>query len=172
MATTTTAKKTAAKKTAAKKTTARKTTAKKTAAKKTAAKKTAATKTAAPTAASVTDDVQELVEDATKRFEESVDVAARFARDAAFVSLGTPFVIQDRIVERNFELVDYRTFLDQAKAKGEVQFEEIRSAIEPITDKFTQTVEPIVERIEENLPKQVKDVVDANRARMRELLPI
>ena len=157
-------------KTAAKKTTARKPAAKKTAARKPAAKKTATGQTASKQTAAFVADVNEFIDDASDRAEDAFETALRYAREAAYTYVGAGFVIQDRVAQRKFDRVDYRTFLDEAKTKGEAQLSEIQSKIEPIAAKFTQAVEPIVDRIEETLPKQVKDAVEANRDRVRDLL--
>jgi len=150
------------------KSTAKKTTAKRATSKK-AAKQPKAEQATTTTKGFVAD-VDGFIDETSDRVEDAIETAVRFARDAAHTYVGMGFVIRDRVSERKFELVDYRTFLDEAKVKGEAQLSEIQSKIEPISARFTQTVEPVAEFIESTLPHQVKDVIDSNRDRVRHLL--
>ena len=147
---------------ATKKSTAKKTTARK-AAPKASAKTTKATKTAAPksTVDTVVENVTDVVEGVTERAEDAFETAVRFAKDASYTSIGAGFVVQDRINERKFELIDYKTFLDEAKAKGHEQVADVQSFIEPIVD-----------RVEAQLPTPVRDVIVDGRERVSKLLSV
>lgn len=136
------------------------------------AKKAAASKTTAPTTTvdSVVSAVNKAFQDAQRNTEDVVEGAVRFSRDAAHVSIGAPFVVQQRIAGRNFEVVDYRTFLDEAKAEGSERVGELQELVEPMTARVTEVVDPITERIEAQLPTQVRTTLQDNRRRMRDLL--
>ena len=161
MATKKTAKKTATKASTA---TSAKQTATKTGAK--------AEQTSKSTVDTVVENLTEAVEDVTERTDEFVETAVRFARDAAHASIGAGLVVQDRVSQRKFELIDYRTFNDEAKAKGEERVNEVQDFFEPITKRVNETVEPITERIEAQLPTPVREAIVERRERMRELLAV
>lgn len=152
---------------------ATKQTAKKTSTTKTGAKQTGTTKTAPKsTVENAVDELTAAIGDTTERLEDAVELMVRFARDAAHTYVGAGFVIQDKLARRDFGLVDYQAFLDQAKAKGDEQIAEFQARIEPLTSKVNQAVEPITDLIETNLPKPVKDALDAGRDRVRDLLAV
>ncbi len=157
---------------ATKKTTAKKTTTKAKATAKTTAKK--ATKTAAPksTVDSVVENVTDVVEGVGERAEDAFETAVRFAKDASYTSIGAGFVVQDRLSQRKFELIDYKTFLDEAKAKGHEQVVEVQNFIEPIAERINERVEPITDRIEAQLPTQVRDAIVDGRERVSKLLSV
>lgn len=148
------------------KTTARKATPK--ASTKTTAKK------AAPksTVDSVVENVTDVVEGVTERAEDALETAVRFAKDASYTSIGAGFVVQDRINERKFELIDYKTFLDEAKTKGHEQVTEVQNFIEPIAARINERVEPITDRIEAQLPTPVREAIVDGRERVSKLLSV
>lgn len=160
---------------ATKKSTAKttKTTAKK-ATTKTSAKATSAKKTAAPksTVDSVVENVTDAVEGVTERAEDAFETAVRFAKDASYTSIGAGLVVQERVSQRKFEMIDYKTFLDEAKTKGHEQVVEVQNFIEPIAERINERVEPIAERIEAQLPTQVRDAIVDGRERMSKLLSV
>ncbi len=201
MATTTTtatttktaAKKVAAKKTAVKQTVAAKaTTAKKTAATKTAATKTAARKQVAP-AAKLTDqvadratavaaDVAEVTETA---YTELVDAARR----VAYISVGLPFVAQDRIADLDvkrfasfdftnmnvempsIDLAPLKAVLAEAEHIGQARVAEMQDRVDSMTAPVVKRVDAglnmVTEKLEAQLPEQVREFVAAGRKRVR-----
>jgi hypothetical protein len=209
MATTTTtktaAKQVAAKKTAAKRTVAAKaTTAKKTAATKTAATKTAARKQVAP-AAKLTDQVADratavaadVAEVTETVYTELVDAARR----VAYISVGLPFVAQDRIADLDVDsfkasipTVDVKRFasfdftnmnlempsidlaplkavLAEAEHIGQARVAEMQDRVDSMTAPVVKRVDAglnmVTEKLETQLPEQVRDLVAAGRKRVR-----
>lgn len=143
---------------------------------KTTAKKTTkkVTAKAAPksTVDSVVENVSDAVEGVGERAEDAFETAVRFAKDAGYTSIGAGLVVQDRLSQRKFELIDYKTFLDEAKAKGHEQVVEVQNFIEPIAERINERVEPITERIEAQLPTQFRDAIVDGRERMSKLLSV
>ncbi len=149
--------------------TASKTTAKKTAARKTT--KQAAASKAAPKAATAAP--KSAMDEVNARLDEAVTMFVRLSRDAAFTSVGMPLVVQDRLSRRSLEdVADYSVLLDEAKRRGNERVAEVRGLVEPYAQRVAAMLEPVAERIEDVLPKQVKDAVDGGRDRVRELLAV
>ncbi len=139
-------------------------------AKKSATKKAAAEPSLVDT---VTEAVSDTVSGASERFEDAFETAVKFARDAAHTYIGVGLVVQERIARRDFtSMMSYGEFVDQAKTKGHDRMVEIRSRVEPYAKMVTDRFEPITARLESTLPKPVKDVVDASRDRVRDLLAV
>jgi hypothetical protein len=159
MATTTTATKPAAKKAATRKPAAKKAATRKPAAAKTAAAKTAP---AMPAAADITERIEEAFEDAVK-----------FMRDTTHTWMGMGTVVQRQLINRDAtDQLTVESFLQDAKAKGELLETEIRDRIEPIAKRIADRIEPITHRVEANLPTQVQEVLETGRERVRTLLAV
>ena len=145
---------------ATKKTTTKKTTT----AEKTTSKKSAAAKTAAETAGTKKSSGTETAA------AEALETAVRVAREATHATVGAGFVVQDRLAQRKFEIVSYRTFLDEARTVGAERVTEVQDFFAPFAKRVTETVEPVAEKFEERLPSPVRDALVDGRQRVRELL--
>lgn len=138
-------------------------------AKKTAPKRSAAPK---PTVDSVRETVNKAFEDAQARSEEAFESAVKFTRDASYVSIGAPIVVGERLSNRQFELMDYQAFVDAAMAKGHERVADFQNYVEPLTMRVSEVIDPITERVEAQLPEQVRTTLQDSRKRMRELLDV
>ena len=136
--------------------------------KKTAAKKSTTSKKAST--ATETSTVDSVVDEVTERAEDAFETVVRYAREAAHTSIGAAFVVPERINQRKFELIDYRTFLDEAKAQGEERAADVQHFFEPFVQRVNDAVEPITEKIEAQLPAPVREAIVDGRERVRELL--